>query len=177
MRGVRTVVVDADFENPNLVESCELVPHAGWSDILEGDMPLGEALITSLADNVTLMPWRGRGKHVTRLNDTLRIAPHFERLKERFELVVFDTMPLEGPTAFSSFARLAEAVRLDAVYLIYDSRSTTDEQLTEASAKLARAGTRVAGIIENFSAQVNLSDASPRGKLATLTSRQLVPRA
>src|SRR5262249_38236066 len=57
-RGLRTVIVDADLDNPTLAQSCGISPQIGWDDVVDGELPLGEAMISSLADGVTLMPWR-----------------------------------------------------------------------------------------------------------------------
>jgi Mrp family chromosome partitioning ATPase len=149
-RGLRPVVVDADSENPNLARNCGILDHAGWGDVLAGELPLGDALIAAVDDGVTLMPWRGAAVSTAQLAGSVRTARSFSMLRDHYDLVLLDTMPLSSPTAVSDFAGFAESIGLDALYLIHDVRSTSPEVLAETWAQLRGAGVNVAGIIENF---------------------------
>jgi Mrp family chromosome partitioning ATPase len=149
-RGLQSVVVDADFERPNLADSCGISVQSGWGDVLAGELSLGEALIASTKDRVALLPWHGPRMRAAGWANTLPITTSFSILRDHFDLVVLDTMPLDTVTAISEFAVLAEAVRLDAVYVIFDARSTPPSTLTDTCAKLRHAGLRVVGLIENF---------------------------
>ncbi len=176
-RGQHAVVVDADFENAGLAHSVGIAPQAGWGDVVHGELPLGEALIYSPADNVTIMPWQGRTAQPHPLAKLTRTATCFEALRETFDLVLVDTAPLASGPAIADFVQLAEAIRLDAVYLAYDARFATPKQLKDVSASLERAGIRLAGIIENFVGAANLNDAGPHNRLPSFAGRALAPQA
>ncbi len=149
-RGLRVVVVDADLESPNLARACGLSTYTSWGEVLQKELPLGEALVTAVDDGVTLMPWRGSAVHMAQLATSLRTATSFNLLRDHYEFVLLDTMPLVGQTSISDFASFARSIRLDAVYMVQDSRWTLDEQLAATCAKLRRSGLPVEGIIENF---------------------------
>jgi Mrp family chromosome partitioning ATPase len=149
-RGPRSVVVDADFERPSLADSCGISVQAGWGDVLAGELSLGEALIAATQDRVALLPWHGPRMGAAQWANTLPITTSFNTLRDHFDLLVLDTMPLDTATAISEFATLAEATLMDAVYMIFDARSTPPSTLTDTCAKLRHAGLRVAGLIENF---------------------------
>ena len=118
--------------------------------MLAGDISLGEALIASAKDGAALLPWHGPRLPAAGWANTLSITTTFSMLRDHFDLVVLDAMPLDSATAISEFASLAEAIRLDAAYVIFDARSTPPSSLTATCAKLRQAGVRVEGLIENF---------------------------
>jgi Mrp family chromosome partitioning ATPase len=149
-RGLRLVAVDADLENPALARSCGVRAHTGWDDLAASELPLGEALISAIEDGVTLLPWRGPAAALADLGGSLRVAGIFGTLREHYDLVVLDTMPLAGRTTIADFAAFAAAIHLDAVYLLQNVRTTPREELVATSAKLRRAGLPLAGVIENF---------------------------
>jgi Mrp family chromosome partitioning ATPase len=144
-------VVDADFDRPNLADSCGISAQAGWGEAIAGELSLGEALIAAARDRVALLPWRGPGMRAAGWTNTLPIATSFSMLRDHYDLVVLDAMPLDTPAAISEFASLGEAIHLDAVYVIFDARSTIHSSLTDTCAKLRHLGLRVDGLIENFS--------------------------
>lgn len=149
-RGLRGVVVDADFENPTLATACGLATYTGWGDVLRGQLPLGEALVAAIDDGMTVMPWRAADASISDLCTSQRTATSFGLLREHYDFVLLDVMPMAGQTTISDFASFASTIRLDATYMIQDVRWTLEEQLTAACAKMERAGLHVAGIIENF---------------------------
>ncbi|MBI3839770.1 MAG: hypothetical protein HY288_17750 [Planctomycetia bacterium] len=165
-RGLRVVVVDADFERPNLADSCGISAQAGWGEVLTGELSLGEALIAAAEDGVTLLPWRGPSMRAARRSNTLPIATSFSMLRDHYDLVLLDTMPLDRPSAISELANLGESIRLDAVYVIFDARSTSSESLASARATLCHSGLHVEGLIENF---------GPAAAPAKIAQRELTP--
>jgi Mrp family chromosome partitioning ATPase len=142
-------VVDADYEHPSLARACGIADHAGWGDVLDEQLALGDALIAAVEDHITLMPWRGEPKSSSRLHSS-RAATTFGMLRDHYDLVLLDTMPLGESSAIDDFARFAKAVQLDALYLLHDVRSTAPEALADAWPQLRRSGVNVEGIIENF---------------------------
>ncbi|MEX0676265.1 MAG: hypothetical protein WD063_04280 [Pirellulales bacterium] len=173
-RGLRPVVVDVNPQNPTLVGSCGISAHSGWDDLLSSELPLGEALITAVEDGVTLLPWRGPAVAVSQLAGSIRAPGIFGTLREHYDLVLLDTMALVGQTTIADFASFAAAVRLDALYLIHNVRTTSPDELIAASSKLRRAGLPLAAVIENFvppassgePAGPNESKAAPARELA-----------
>ncbi len=149
-RGLRPVVVDVDGRNPQLVRTCGVSVHTGWDDLIASELPLGEALITAVEDGVTLMPWRSGEMSLSELAPSLRTAQIFGSLREHYDVLLLDTIPLMGQTAIADFARFATAVHLDALYLIHNVRTTSREQFASTCAKLRRAGVPLGGMIENF---------------------------
>ncbi len=172
-RGLRGVVVDADFENPALATECGLAAYTGWGGVLRGELPLGEALVAAIDDGLTLMPWRAADASISDLCTSQRTATSFALLREQYDYVLLDTMPMVGQTTISEFASFAATIRLDATYLIQDVRWTLEEQLSAACAKMERAGLHVAGIIENFFSPPGRGESSIRDLVRSATSVKL----
>lgn len=172
-RGLRGVVVDADFENPTLATTCGLETYTGWGGVLRGELPLGEALVAAIDDGMTLMPWRAADASISDLCTSQRMATSFALLREHYDFVLLDAMPMAGQTTISDFASFASTIRLDAAYMIQDVRWTLEEQLTAACAKMERAGMRVAGIIENFLSPPGRSESAVRKMVRSATNIKL----
>jgi Mrp family chromosome partitioning ATPase len=149
-RGLRPLVVDADPENPELARSCGVAVQTGWDDVLLSGLTAGEALISAVEDGVTLLPWRGRDATLAELAATQGIGEIFRALREHYDLVLLDAMPLVARATIADFAVLARAIDLDAVYLIHNVRTTSREQLLALCAKIRDCGLSLAGVIENF---------------------------
>jgi Mrp family chromosome partitioning ATPase len=149
-RGMRPLVVDADSENPELASLCGVLAQTGWDDVVCGELAPGEALITAVEDGVTLLPWRARGGDLAKAAAAPRASEVFATLDEHYDLLVLDALPLVDRTAIASFAALAGAVRLDALYLIHNVRTTSREQLSALCARIRDCGLPLAAVIENF---------------------------
>jgi Mrp family chromosome partitioning ATPase len=160
-RGLGCVVVDADFEHPHLADTCGISAQSGWGEVLSSAISLGEALVKSADDGLTLMPWCGPNSHAAERTNTLPMATTFGTLRDHYDLVLLDTMPLNTPTAIAEFTTLAKAISLDAVYMIFDARSTSSELLSSTCATLRRSGLPVEGLIENFGAAASFDEAAP----------------
>ncbi|MEX2111554.1 MAG: hypothetical protein WD845_00110 [Pirellulales bacterium] len=175
-RGIHAAMVDANFANPMLAPSCRITPQCGWTEVVAGQRTLEEALITSRAEGVTLVPCRGRSQSAAPPTDAVRLAATFDTLKEQYDLVLLDTGALGTPETLRSFADLARAIRLDAVYLVRDARCTTVEELTGICSALQQARVVVAGIIDNFVAPAEMHHSRLSIPLTNFASRLLALR-
>jgi Mrp family chromosome partitioning ATPase len=175
-RGIHTVMVDANLANPMLASRLRITPQGGWCEVLVNKRPLEEVLITSRTDHVTLLPCRGRSQAVAALDDFERTAEIFEALKRQYDLVLLDTQALTSPIELARFATLAEAVRLDALYLVRDARSATQEEMRATCAALQQAHVPVAGVIDNFVAPAEMQEWRFAISLSNFASRLLASR-
>ncbi|HEY2893658.1 MAG TPA: P-loop NTPase [Pirellulales bacterium] len=149
-QGKRCALVDADFEHPALADSCGVASQIGWNQLLQADdVPLGEVMIESLADHITLLPWHGSRPNAAALGSS-RVANAFAELTEQFDLVLVDVMPAVNRAGAVELGRLAKAIPFDAMYVVRDARWTLDGQVSDCVTELRLADLPVAGIIENF---------------------------
>jgi Mrp family chromosome partitioning ATPase len=149
VRGMRLVLVDADFEQPMLADTCGISVHTGWDDLLASELALGESLIAAVEDGVTLMPWR-TGTPEAALPLSGKIPSIFATLREHYDITLVDLLPLTGKPSIGDFAQLATAMHLDAMYMVRNLANPSAESLAGVCSKLRRAGVPVTGTIENF---------------------------
>lgn len=149
-RGLRPLVVDADCQQPDLARVCHLELYSGWGEVMLGEVPLEESLVASIDDGVTLMPWRGTETRLSQLAASPRVATSFGLLRNHYDLVLIDAPPLSSDAAIAELAGFAEAIALDAVYVLHDARHAVKPALGSMCEKLRQAGLSVDGLIENF---------------------------
>lgn len=155
-RGLRPLVVDADCQQPDLARVCRLEQYAGWGEVMLGEVPLEESLVASIDDGVTLMPWRGTETRLSQLATSPRVATSFGLLTSHYDMVLIDAPPLPGDEAIGEWIGFAEAIALEAVYVLHDARYAVNPALGSMCEKLRKAGLSVEGLIENF-----VADAEP----------------
>jgi Mrp family chromosome partitioning ATPase len=140
-RGLKVIMVDADFDAPALARRLGLLPETGWEDVLAGRLPVGEAVIESHADGLAVLPLRGP---LAADAGALPTARTFATLRKHYDLVLVDLGQLD-PLA-QSVARQG----IDAVVLVHHVRLTPPEELAGMGGRLAASGIWQAGVAENF---------------------------
>lgn len=169
-RGLRPLVVDADCQHPDLARACHLELYSGWGEVMLGDVPLEESLVASIDDGVTLMPWRGTETRLSQLATSPRVATSFGLLTSHYDLVLIDAPPVPSDEAIAELAGFAEAIALDAVYVLHDARYAVKPALGSMCEKLRQAGLSVEGLIENFVAAEDDSMAAGSEAVAPLAT-------
>jgi Mrp family chromosome partitioning ATPase len=146
--GIQVAVMDADFARPQLASKVALEITYGWQDAALGQIPLSEAAVKSLADNITLLPLepstaaRSLSLADPRVTATIRAAA------ATFELLILDLGPL------TSSDRVAfppdEKCPFDAAIVVRDLRFATASESERLGHTLHDAGVEAVGIAENF---------------------------
>ncbi len=156
--GVQTAIMDADFARPQLASKIGLEVAHGWQEAALGQVPLSEAAIKSLADNITALPLetsaaRGRLSLADpRVTATIRAAA------ATFELLILDMGPI-GPGEELAFPP-GERCPLDAAIVVRDLRFATQAESETIGHALADAGIEAVGIAENFVVEDELPETS-----------------
>jgi protein-tyrosine kinase len=138
----RVVLVDADLRRPRVHRLLGLTPREGFSDVVAGRAPLGNALWRFGSEQLHVLP---AGTPPDEPSDTL-FHPHlpqlFRELKERFDFILVDS---------TSALRLADVPtlcrELDGALMVVRARSTPRELLFSAIRSLE--GVRLHGLILN----------------------------
>ncbi len=138
--GHRVLVVDADFQNPQIAESLNLrTPHT-WNEVIDRDVPLDEAAIQTADGHLTLLPLDTENPpaDLTLEDDTL--GRMLLGLAASFDIVLVDTEPLSE----------TEPGCIDAVVLVCDCRQSARGQTDRIAHQLKSAGIGVIGVAKNF---------------------------
>jgi len=145
-QGRKVVLVDANWNNPQLAQSLGLLPQVGWEETLCGGLPLEEVVIESLADGLAVLPVREPSESTIAQS---QIATSFDILAREFDVVLVDLGPLDQVEDKDTFSYGA-AARMDAVILVQNVRLTTPNRLAEVRQSLAASNLRYVGTIQNF---------------------------
>jgi Mrp family chromosome partitioning ATPase len=152
--GIQVAVMDADFARPQLASKIGLEIAYGWQDAALGKVPLSEAAVKSLADNITVLPLEtsaaGRSLSLAdpRVTATVRAAA------ATFELLILDLGPI-GPGEALAFPP-GERCPLDAAIVVRDLRFATAAESEAIGQGLQDAGVEAVGIAENFAVEEEL---------------------
>lgn len=153
--GIQVALLDADFARPSLASRLGLEISHGWQDAALGHIPLSEAAVKSLADNITVLPLEiTSARHTLSLSDP-RVTATLRAAAATFELVIIDLGPL-GPGEGIAFPP-GEKCPLDATIVVRDLRFASTSESQDVGERLYEAGVEAVGVAENFVAQEEAS--------------------
>jgi Mrp family chromosome partitioning ATPase len=146
--GVQVAIMDADFARPQIASKLGLETAHGWQDAALGKIPLSEAAVKSLADDITVLPLESSSV-VKRLSlADPRVTATIRAVAATFELVVLDLGPIQAGEQLA-FPR-DEASPLDAAIVVRDVRFATTAEGETIGHMLQDLGVEAVGIAENF---------------------------
>lgn len=146
MSGRRVVVVDADLRAPSQATIFGTTAGVGLSMLLQAreDVEVARATPATVQPNVFVLPAGAPVSNPSELLGSARMVRVLDQLRERFDIVLFDTPPaLEATDA----AVLAELV--DGCVIVVRSGRTRARELAATVDVLGRAGRPIAGAILN----------------------------
>jgi Mrp family chromosome partitioning ATPase len=146
--GIQTAVMDADFARPNLATKVALEVAYGWQDAALGRIPLSEAAVKSLADNITLLPLESSSATRTLSLADPRVTATIRAAAATFELLLLDLGPLAASEQLAF--PVGEACPLDAAIVVRDLRFATVAESDAVGQALLDAGVEAVGVAENF---------------------------
>ena len=138
--GRRVALVDADLRAPALHETLGVPREAGLADALASGFELDTAAMPS-APGVAFIAAGVAPANASELLDSARFDALIDELRERFDLVVFDTPPALDFTDASIVAS-----KCDAAIVAMRTERSTRREAAECAELLRRSGGRVAGI-------------------------------
>lgn len=141
--GIRVVLVDADLENPRLLEHLRLDSEADWVSALRQNESLESAAIYSIEDSLTLLPLAMVEERTLPVspNETERMLQSLDGL---FDLIVFDAPQV------NSWATQQLAAVVDSSLIVRDTRSTSQAEISTIAESLRGQGLTGLGVVDNF---------------------------
>ena len=140
--GLRTLVIDADLRDPTLSTVFGIEGAVGLTDVLIGNVALGDALQTLGIENLTILPAGRIPPNPSELLGSKVMLDLLRSLEQNYDAVLIDTPPLLPVT---DAALLSAQVR-GAIVIIAAGRTRTG-QLQGAIESLNKVGARVAGLV------------------------------
>ena len=140
---MRIVIVDANSDNPDIARKLSLLPDVGLKDVAEGQVALPEAMIDSLDDRLTVLPYSGNevaeyGDQLSGGVDSLRaLALHYDLV-----LVDLGVLP-------SAADKLSLLNGVDTAVIVRCACAENYDATGIVSHVLANYGVEVSGVVEN----------------------------
>ena len=146
--GSHILLVDADFQDPQIATRLRLNVPQGWQDAICEDLPLTETAVNSVEDQLALLPASlDRLKSEITLTDS-RVAKRLRPIATTFDLVLVDIGPLAG-VDFGNESD-DQIWPFDKVLFVRDVRHTLQDEVDDVIDRLAKAGIETIGQVENF---------------------------
>lgn len=140
----RVLLVDADMRKPTVHTTFDLQLTPGLGEVLEGRAAWRECVRASGHEGLDLLCAGDPHASPSELLRGPRATELLEEWKASYDLVVFDLPPALAVADAEILAR-----ELDLVLLVYRAGGVHREALATTTRKLARAGTRVGGVVLN----------------------------
>lgn len=148
--GAKVVLVDADFDRPQLAQMLGVAVQIGWEDVFAGNQPLAEALVESTADQVTLLALRDAIPARKVLANSTRLTATLRSLKQHFDFVCLDAGPLADAADMVQSAVFGAETGIDAALVVRDLRQSHCEENAVIGRRLAELGVGHWDLVENF---------------------------
>ena len=149
-RGLKVLLVDADFQRPLLARRLGLLPEYGWERVLAGRAAPAEVIIESLQDRLALLPLC---QMPSALGDdrgaTADPSVSLGQVREHYDVVLIDLGRFHRHEAQGTPLE-PRASWIEAVVLVRNTRSTPEEDLARHRRRIRAAGIHEVGIVENF---------------------------
>jgi len=140
----RVLALSADIRKPTIHEYFAVPNDGGLSEVLEGDLPLSQAIVRSEVSNVWILP----GGHVPTQPAELLQSPAMSDLlrqvRDAFDFVILDCPPVLGLADCLAILPL-----VDAVLMVVQAGRTRGGAILEASDQLERVGVSVDATVMN----------------------------
>jgi len=142
--GTRTILIDSDLRRPVLHSIFNLQRAPGLTNYLAGNVPWKEIVQETPIENLTLLTCGVLPPNPSELLGSKKMKNLLEELKEKYDMVLFDSPPVIAVTDAAVLSTL-----LDGVVLVSSSGSTSREALQRAISLLENVKGRLIGGVLN----------------------------
>lgn len=139
----RVLIVDANLRRPHLHQVYGMEAGLGFAGVLRGEAEAGAAIVP-VATNVDLLPAGANAGHAYERFGTSDVTAFLDSVRDRYDLVLFDT----APAAVAADA-ISLAARCDASVLVCRAFSEKRGLLTRLRHMLGDANADFLGIVVN----------------------------
>ena len=159
--GLKTLLISSDLRRPNLYKSFGIKKEPGLTELIMGTASLEEVLnsITDIMlgdigfddirktpgiENIWIIPTGRLPINPVEILEAKEVANFIEKLRTRFDVIIFDSPPVLPVTDASLLAP-----KMDCVVIVYEMGRTSREALLRTKVQLESVGAKIAGVILN----------------------------
>ena len=149
-RDLRVALVEGSFYTPRLAKSLDVVPTAGWQEVLDNTAPLTDALVHSVDERLDVLLLSGAPPIDPLSAVAGRQAMHTaELLRQRYELVLVDLGAFFDPRSQPVAMELARSMGIEAALVVAGPNPVDPRDLATVEEHLNHSGCELLGVIEN----------------------------
>ncbi len=159
--GLKTILVSADLRRPVLSKVFGIKKEPGLNELMMGTVSL-DAVLNNITDillgeigledirktpgieNIWILPPGHLPQNPVEILESKVLLDIIEKLKARFDVVIFDAPPVLPVTDASLLAP-----KMDCVVLVYEIGRTSREGLMRSKVQLEAVGAKIAGVVLN----------------------------
>ncbi len=142
--GTKTILIDSDLRRPVLHSIFNLQRAPGLTNYLAGNVPWKEIVQETPIENLSLLTCGVLPPNPSELLGSKKMRMLLEELKEKYDMILFDSPPVIAVTDAAVLSTL-----LDGVVLVSSSGSTSREALSRAITLLENVKGRLIGGVLN----------------------------
>ena len=142
--GTNTILIDSDLRRPVLHSIFNLQRAPGLTNYLAGNVPWKEIVQKTPIENLSLLTCGVLPPNPSELLGSKKMRMLLEELKEKYDMILFDSPPVIAVTDAAVLSTL-----LDGVVLVSSSGSTSREALQRAITLLENVKSRLIGGVLN----------------------------
>lgn len=142
--GRRVLLVDTDMRRPRLHMSMGIGRQTGLSNLILGDKDYGEVIKSTDIPNLFLLPCGPLPPNPAELLMSQRFKAVCDQLKEQFDLVIFDSPPVQVVTDGVVLSK-----QVDGVILVVHADSTLRDDIKRSAQQIRAVGGSVRGVVVN----------------------------
>jgi len=142
--GYSTLIVDADLRRPVQHELFDLSDRVGLSTYLTTEMDLDEVILPTSVENLSVLPSGVLPSDAVGILNSQRMSDMIAELKQRYDIVLFDSPPMLGVSDASVLAS-----EVDQTIIVVQHRRFPRAMLTRVKQAVLGVGGTVLGVILN----------------------------
>jgi Mrp family chromosome partitioning ATPase len=150
LRKRKILLVDGNFHRPQLAATLDVVPTAGWQEVLADAAPLQDAVIRADDDSLDLLAL-GANTHedVLRLVTGPRIEACASTIRRHYDLALVDLGAYFDSASRPVMLELVRNMRIGAALVVALCEETDPRDVDALAEQLGRSGCELLGRIEN----------------------------
>jgi Mrp family chromosome partitioning ATPase len=146
----RILLVDGNFQRPQLAASLDVVPTAGWQEVLGGGAQLSDAIIRAADDSIDVLALGANSPDdVLRLVAGPQVKASAGTIRRHYDLTLVDLGAFFDATSKPIMLELIRNMRIGAALVVALSEETDSRDLGTLAEQLGRSGCELLGRIEN----------------------------
>ncbi|HJQ78569.1 MAG TPA: cellulose synthase operon protein YhjQ/BcsQ [Lacipirellulaceae bacterium] len=150
LRKRRILLVDGNFQRPQLAALLDVVPTAGWQEVLAGGAPLSDAVIRAADDSIDVLALGANSpEDVLRLVAGPQVEAGAAMIRRQYDLTLVDLGAFFDATSKPIMLELIRNMRIGGALAMALPEETDSRDLDTLADELGRSGCDLLGRIEN----------------------------